>query len=326
MRIRLACVLCFCALALAGCGKSSNGAESGTAASSKNGINSKSTESEETMLKTEQWTIDNHGPVYAYMPDDLDPEEKVPLVLDMNCTTGNPQGEVLANGWDEEAVQERFIVVAPTYDDYATYSEVDYIIQVLDSAQSRYNIDTSRVYSTGFSNGGALSVALASEHPERIAAISAAGWMVGARDTEHGYRMPFQVLQGTEEYTKRDSNGDMEIMGDEREAIADLFAMNGMNRGKPDYHTTPYWGYQPDKTTEIYPDYTDYDWQGKNPVKKNGIRWTVSDYYADGYSEPLAQFILIDGADHVPHDYHATAAWEFFRHFRRDGKDIVIRE
>lgn len=103
-------------------------------------------------------------------------------------------------------------MVAPTYDDYATYSEVDYIIQVLDSAEDRYNIDTKRVYSTGFSNGGALSVALVSEHPERITAISAAGWMVGAQNTGHGYLMPFQLLQGTEEFTEKDSNGDMEMI------------------------------------------------------------------------------------------------------------------
>lgn len=189
MKIKML-ALCLTVLFLAGCSKTDRTGEQSISEETTfiSETEKESSENRETVpgLKTEQWTIDDHGPIYAYMPDDLAESETVPLVLAMNCTSGNPQGEVLSNGWDQKALQERFVVIAPTYNDYATYLEVDYIIQVLDSAESRYNIDPERVYSTGFSNGGALSVALASEHPERIAAISAAGWMVGARNTGHG--------------------------------------------------------------------------------------------------------------------------------------------
>lgn len=276
-------------------------------------------------LKTETWRLDHHGTIYTYMPNDIRPGEKLPLILDMNCTTGSPQAEVKTNGWDRVAVQKRLIVVAPTYDDYATYSEAAYMIQVVDSAASRYSIDPQRVYATGFSNGGALSVALASEYPTRFTAISAAGWMVGARNTTHGYKMPFQVLQGTQEYTERGRNGAMEIMDDEKEAIKDLFAMNGMNRGTPNYQETPYWGYKPDKSYTIYPNYTDYDPYGGSPKKRSGVRWTVNDYYLNGFKNPFAQLILIDGAAHIPHDYHADIAWEFFQHFRRVSGGRILK-
>lgn len=281
--------------------------------------NEKKEETKMNGLKKETWTIDRHGKIYAYLPDDLKADEKRPLILDMNCTSGNPQAEVKTNGWDKAAVKDRLIIIAPTYDDYVTYSETDYMIKVLDQALERYHGDSQRVYATGFSNGGALSVALASEYPKRFAAISAAGWMVGARNTAHGYLMPFQVLQGTKEYTEKDDDGNMTIMDDEKEAIADLFTMNGMNRGESDYHQTPYWGYQADRTKVIYPKYTDYDPYGKNARKKSHVRWRVSDYYKNSYTHPLAQFVLIDGADHVPHDYHATIAWEFFKHFKRNS-------
>ena len=53
---------------------------------------------------------------------------------------------------------------------------------------------------TGFSNGGAASVALTRDHPEYFAAISAMGWIVDLDNKDHvfgSYDMPFQVVQGS---------------------------------------------------------------------------------------------------------------------------------
>lgn len=281
--------------------------------------------SDNSDVKKEQWSIDDHGPVYVYLPEDIQKDEKLPLVLDMNCTGGDPQSEAVSNGWDKEAVKERLIVVSPEYNDAATYSEVDYMMDVVDEAIKRYPVDETRIYATGFSNGGALSVALASRHPERFAAISASGWMIPAENTDHGYSMPFQLLQGTEEFTETDSHGNHEVMSDEREALESLFTMNDMDYGNPDYAKTPYWGYVPDKSYVLYPEYTDYDIHGDNPEKKSGISWTVNEYYKDGYQHPFTQLILIDGAEHVMHSNHAELAWNFFRHFQRNS-DGKIRE
>lgn len=288
------------------------------------GCSSKENISVTENMKTEQFRIDDHGTVYVYMPDDIKEYEKFPLILDMNCTGGDPESEVISNGWDTEAVKERFIVVSPEYNDASTYSEVDYMMEVVEQAVEKYPIDEERIYATGFSNGGALSVALASEHPERFAAISASGWMVPANHTDHGYSMPFQLLQGTEEFTDTDNNGNKEVMEDEREALESLFAMNDMDYGKGNYALTPYWGYQPDKTNVFYPKYTDYDIHGENAEKKSGVRWTVNDYYKDGYTYPFAQLIMIDRAQHVMHSNHAELAWDFFKHFLRNREGIII--
>lgn len=273
-------------------------------------------------MNTYQWSFDQRT-VYVYMPEDIQKDEQLPLVLDMNCTGGDPESEVTSNGWDKEAEKERFIVVAPEYNDAATYSEVDYMMEVVDEAVKRYPVDEERIYATGFSNGGALAVALASEHPERFAAISAAGWMVGMNHINTAYNMPFQLLQGTNEFTETDTDGNKEIMSDEREALEDLFTMNGMNE-PVDYAKTSYWGYRPDRSYVMYPEYTDYDIHGENPEKKSGISWTVNEYYKDGYQYPFAQLILIEQAEHVMHSNHAELAWDFFRHFQRgsDGKII----
>ncbi len=289
--------------------------------------NQKKSEANMQNVKTQIWKLDSHGEIFTYISPKVDlnnKSEKVPLVLAMNCTTGNPQAEVLTNGWLDLCAEEKLIVVAPTYNDYATYSEVPYIKKVIDEAIKKYPVDKSRVYATGFSNGGALSVALASECPQKITAISAAGWMVGARNTTHGFLVPFQVLQGTCEYTEKNSRGDFEIMDDEKIALSDLFKMNKMNVSSPDYHKNQFWGYEADKTQKIFPEYTDYDPYGNNAVKKSNIAWTVSDFYKTGYKNPFAQLILIDGAAHIPHSYHARIAWEFFKHFSRNESGEII--
>lgn len=279
-----------------------------------------------TGVKTEIWKIGSHGEIFTCISPKISAGEKVPLVLAMNCTTGNPEAEVLTNGWLSFCAEEKLIVVAPAYNDYATYSEVPYIEKVIDESLKKYPADKSRVYATGFSNGGALSVALASECPKKITAISAAGWMIGARKTSHGFLVPFQVLQGTREYTERNEGGSMEIIDDEKIAVRDLFTMNKMKRGNPDYSRTPFWGYAADRTYEIFPEYTDYDPYGNNAEKKSGVRWTVSDFYKEGYKNPFAEFVLIDGAAHIPHSYHAKIAWEFFSHFSRNESGEIVEE
>lgn len=232
-----------------------------------------------TGVKTEIWKIGSHGEIFTYISPKISAGEKVPLVLAMNCTTGNPEAEVLTNGWLSLCAEEKLIVVA-----------------------------------------------LASECPKKITAISAAGWMIGARKTSHGFLVPFQVLQGTREYTERNAGGNMEIMDDEKIAVRDLFTMNKMKRGNPDYSRTPFWGYAADRTYEIFPEYTDYDPYGNNAEKKSGVRWTVSDFYKEGYKNPFAEFVLIDGAAHIPHSYHAKIAWEFFSHFSRNENGEIVEE
>ena len=52
---------------------------------------------EETRLDT--YVLDQHGTVYVYLPQILKDGAPYPLVIALNCTTGDPQGEVTGNGW-----------------------------------------------------------------------------------------------------------------------------------------------------------------------------------------------------------------------------------
>lgn len=43
------------------------------------------------MLRQESYQLDYHGPIYAYLPPSADDHQQLlPMVLDLNCTTGTP--------------------------------------------------------------------------------------------------------------------------------------------------------------------------------------------------------------------------------------------
>ena len=278
---------------------------------------------EETRMET--YTLDQHGPVYAYLPEALEEGKRYPLVIALNCTTGDPQGEVTGNGWDAVVRQDDVIVVAPTYNDYATWSETGYIKSVIDDAVSRYPVDSGRIYATGFSNGGALSGALAATYPDLLAGISAMGWMIPLGEMDSHSRLPFLLIQGTEEFTRKTASGSKAIMEDEEGALNDLFARNGLFSGEqtPDYNQTPYWGYPADEILVEYPDYRDIF---SHAAHSGDVKWEISRYHHPDYSQPLAELILVEGADHIPHSCNARYAWDFLRHFARaeDGTIVEI--
>ena len=204
----------------------------------------------------ESFTMPNGKKVYYHVPQAVrnKPAVKVPMVLFMCGTTCDPVDNCVDSGWIGLAEKENIIVVSPDYNNYATYSETDFLISVVKHMLEHYPVDAERVYSTGFSNGGAASVALTRDYPQYFAAISAMGWMSGL-DNRNGvyqaYDMPFQVVQGSGEFTERLPSGAIVVMDDEKRGIRDLMLYNEMlseNRS-PDYDKTPYWGYAPDATT-----------------------------------------------------------------------------
>lgn len=53
-----------------------------------------------------------------------------------------------------------------------TYDDVGFISEIIDTMVKNYNIDPTRVYATGISNGGFMSVRLAMDLSEKIAAVA----------------------------------------------------------------------------------------------------------------------------------------------------------
>lgn len=229
-------------------------------------------------MRTEVFQLDSGENVFVYgKARVLNGDKQVPMVLFLTGTGGDPEEQSRDTGWQDKTRTVGLIVISPEYNNTSTYSAIDTIIDVVNQSINLYPIDEQRIYSLGFSNGGAMSVALASEHPERFAGIAAYGWMVDMRNTENGngnQGIPFQVIQGDNEFVEQNDQGEMVVMPDEQRAIRSLFLYNQMisEQVLPDYGTTPYWGYAPDN------------------MKQEQVRnrnWTINDYHREGFDNPL---------------------------------------
>ncbi|KRM38498.1 hypothetical protein FC39_GL001268 [Lactobacillus hamsteri DSM 5661 = JCM 6256] len=262
----------------------------------------------------------NNRKVYVYGKKSVLTNRQVPMILDLNCTTGNPKAEVLTNGWDEVTEKENIIVIAPEYDDYATYSECPFLRDLIAVCVQKYPIDESRIYSVGFSNGGASSVALASTYPNLLAGIAAMGWAIGMMRSKT--QIPFLLIQGSKEYVDQNLPA---VMDDEKETLRDIFLADNLitNEMRTDYKKWPYWGY-PSSSQEVKElTYHDYDPYG-NMKQKVTNNLTFSYYQKNGYRHPFVQTVLIPNAHHIPHDCNAEIAWDFLKHFARDKQGQIV--
>ncbi len=251
---------------------------------------------------------------WVYVPDAVqdNPDNKVPLVMMLCMTGGDPQATVEDAGWKEIALEENLIILAPVYKSKETYSQTAPLVSAVEYISENYPVDTTRIYAAGFSNGGGACVALANDYPQVFASISIMSWMLDMESPDDSYQMPFQVIQGTRDLTKETPSGAMRISDEEVLALRTLMRWNGLigRLEKPEYDVTEYWGYKPDEVvSETLDDRT----------------WTFSNFYKEGYNAPFVQLVLIDDARHKINNMDAAVAWNFLRKFSR-GADGIIYE
>ena len=263
----------------------------------------------------DSFQMENGETIYYHIPQYIEEhrQDRFPMILFMCGTACDPVENAVDSGWVELAEKENLIIVSPDYNNYATYSETDFLISVVEYMLKNYPVDPERVYSTGFSNGGAASVALTSDYPQYFAAISAMGWMVDLHENANGkqYDMPFQVIQGNGEYTEKTDSGAMAVMEDEKRAIRSLLLYNEMLTSdvQADYDRNPYWGYKADDTETLI---------------LSDREWKISNYYKKGYTSPFAQFVLVDDKQHRPREEEAEVAWDFFKCFVRKKNGTLV--
>lgn len=125
-----------------------------------------------------------------YVPPSYNPANPTPLVIAMHGGFGSGPQLQTQSKLSIKAFTAGFIVVYPegvnsplnirTWNaggccGYAVSSaahDVEFIDRLIDSLDAQYNIDTTRIYATGMSNGAFMSYRLACELSHRIAAIA----------------------------------------------------------------------------------------------------------------------------------------------------------
>jgi len=120
-----------------------------------------------------------------FIPEDYDKSKQYPLVLfiadastvgkDIKVPLTQGYGGVIWASAKDQSKHPSFVLV-PQYttqtvnDDFETSDEVEMTIRLLNEITSRYNIDKNRLYSTGQSMGGMMSMYFNIVHPDLFAA------------------------------------------------------------------------------------------------------------------------------------------------------------
>ena len=172
-----------------------------------------------------------------YIPTTYQEGDKLPLMFSLHGSGSNASLNMLESNWIQYAEEEGFIVVFPesvyihkdgtlssegksyietkqsdynflrwnaaSTDPVAGYNvnDVKYISDLIDIFVGEGLVDPARVYSSGMSHGGFLSLVLAIEIPEKIAGV---GIVAGALIAEHMYKELPQgpkivMINGTED-------------------------------------------------------------------------------------------------------------------------------
>lgn len=136
-----------------------------------------------------------------HVPKGYDAAKPTPLVISLHGGMNWPSLQAQISGWNRVADEHGFIVAYPAGDGTgprawagrgmaspARMPDVVFISELIDTLSASYNIDASRIYANGFSNGGGMSFVLSCTLPHRIAAVG----VVGA-----AYTMPWEWCRDT---------------------------------------------------------------------------------------------------------------------------------
>ncbi len=133
-----------------------------------------------------------------HVPASYDPATPVPLIISIHGFAEWPAHQMQTSLWNDLADRQGFIVVYPAGTGFPrrwrtgggtsadAMQDVKFIADLIDALAARYNIDRTRIYANGLSNGGGMSYQLACRLADRIAA---AGSVSGA------YLLPLSACQ-----------------------------------------------------------------------------------------------------------------------------------
>jgi len=117
-----------------------------------------------------------------HVPKSYDPTKPVPLVISLHGGAGWPAMQKETSRWNTLSESQGFIVVYPSgmsgrgprawrMNPTGRAIDVRFISELIDTLRADYNIDSTRVYADGLSNGGGMAFVLSCTLSDRIAAV-----------------------------------------------------------------------------------------------------------------------------------------------------------
>ena len=169
-----------------------------------------------TLANRTNGTIISSGAVRKYLlyvPHGYDPSVPTPLVITIHGFAQWPAHQMHITHWNDLADEYGFIVVYPAGtrfplrwrvhgeagSDLDPALDVTFISDLIEKLETDYNIDPSRIYANGLSNGGAMSFLLSCRMSDRIAAIGtvAGAFMIPWEECQPARPVPAIIFHGT---------------------------------------------------------------------------------------------------------------------------------
>ena len=155
-----------------------------------------------------------------YVPESHSEDTQFPLMLNFHGFGGSASAHMISADMRPLAESEKFILVYPQGaqlgsgsphwnpdpiggNNKSTIDDIGFIEVIIESLNEELNIDLSRVYASGYSNGGYLIYGLACRLSNKIAAVgSVAGTMLVSTQNNCGASAPIGVINihGTADY------------------------------------------------------------------------------------------------------------------------------
>lgn len=259
----------------------------------------------------------------VHLPAGMTDEEAagLPLVLSVHGR-GEPAWLFAEkNGWDTLADRTReFVLAVPDSPGNIWILERDEAAfgALIEHLCGRWKLDRTRVYLTGFSNGGSITREVGSAHPEWFAALAPSNGPVRAPGgimqptalcpalAASGYQLPYWVTVG---------DSDPAAAVDLDEQLEVMLAVNGC---EPKPAQGLFTRYAPDEVR------TGQNWYTPARGYRQGERFTTCLYNGPDGAPRVGATVMRD----MPHGAiteQADAAWQFLRAFSRpEGSKTVL--
>ncbi|MFH0888633.1 MAG: hypothetical protein V1871_05430 [Planctomycetota bacterium] len=120
--------------------------------------------------------MDNYKTHYcANVPKQYDSKKKWPLIIGLHGTGGT--GDMfLRRRWEQISNEKGYLVIAPrSPGNNWDIKDEDFVMACLDDFKKDYQIDTSRIYLTGFSGGASMALLFGMNNFQKFAALAMVG-------------------------------------------------------------------------------------------------------------------------------------------------------
>ena len=177
-------------------------------------------------LTTESLNVDGQTRSYLkYLPVNLNPSEELPLMLCFHGGSGTAEDQLAVGDLREKADEERFLLVNPQalpdpndggstnwqvvtsgdlpYTLPNPHSDLEFVSSLIDEMLGIHNVDPSRVYAMGYSNGGGFVYDLACRLNDKVTGVGAVARTMYAES--HGactvtHPTPVVTILGTNDF------------------------------------------------------------------------------------------------------------------------------